>query len=803
MSLKPPSLVQRALLSSTRVPRYPRTEPARTATVKLSKRSSSSVTAPSAESNPDEPNDDIHGVNDAIVEAEEPTEPTAELAEGAEKPPPKRRTRASANKDSEVSSSLPNDLNILWLPNDPRLPQVDSTEIAAASGSALPPPEIFQEVLNNLHITLHPQTQHKAAYAAPGDSLVEPTLALYCPIEGGDYVIDETVRELGRRTGAEVVVLDAVHLAAGECGHFGKGAFHLQFLSCMVPNIIFHSAASVLQFTSHPLHFTSPPSRLGPAHGSQQAVEEEEDEDDDESPFVSSRVTLQLVAPSTVARPGRTVVTTSRRPSSSLPKVKAFFEELINIPAPLPEGSEPTTSRRVPRMIYIRDFPTLAASSSSWYPALLAAVRSRRQGPLARGSSPVHGPTTIVFGITPSIVAPVGPGSSGPSGPSGLVNLLMAHQNVSQGTAGMRAGKAEYGETEAAEKARERRLRERLRRWERGDPSLHDELPRLFSSNEVEERDSGSGVVFMGDHRPSNLSGGLPSMLAQALGGRLASRSNSPEDDKPARFFRTSVIVPGVRSVISEKSCRVSRRREINELTMRMGVASVGGFLPPLEATPDDVQYLDGEVEPDPSARRVWEDWGRTVEVWSSIRRIADRAVGKVISANTDDPSGLWHKPSLDSVPVDWDNVYEAWTVHKASRDMRKAWIQHSSGKPVVEPGDDDATQRVAAAQIDEVIERVKRDPELDQHEQRLLPCIVDTGMCSNHYSLNTVLIFINGLFSIDLNYVQPRPPAWKDHRLNTDDRFPATSASSSLPARYPQGACYDWLSAVRSTRHR
>jgi hypothetical protein len=36
-------------------------------------------------------------------------------------------------------------------------------------------------------------------------------------------VVDETVRELARRTGAEVVILDSVQLAAGEWGHFGKG----------------------------------------------------------------------------------------------------------------------------------------------------------------------------------------------------------------------------------------------------------------------------------------------------------------------------------------------------------------------------------------------------------------------------------------------------------------------------------------------------------------------------------------------------------------------------------------------------
>jgi hypothetical protein len=88
---------------------------------------------------------------------------------------------------------------------------------------------VFEEVLNNVHTSLHPQTQHKATYTTSSGPAVEPTLALYCPIEGGDYVIDDTVRELARRTGSDVVVLDAVHMAAGDCGHFGQGALYSPF----------------------------------------------------------------------------------------------------------------------------------------------------------------------------------------------------------------------------------------------------------------------------------------------------------------------------------------------------------------------------------------------------------------------------------------------------------------------------------------------------------------------------------------------------------------------------------------------
>ena len=214
--LKHPSLPHRALISSTRVARYPRKDPASVATPRLSKRSSSSVPTASGELNLDAADETPNSLAGA------PPQPP-ESPEDPEKP--KRRTRTSAAKDSEASP-LPNDLDILWLPQD--APTYDVREDAGSSTSppsALPPPELMHEVLTNLHLTLHPQTQHRAAYATGSGPPIEPSLALYCPIEGGDYVIDATVRELGRQSGAEVVVLDAVHLAAGECGHFSKGVY--------------------------------------------------------------------------------------------------------------------------------------------------------------------------------------------------------------------------------------------------------------------------------------------------------------------------------------------------------------------------------------------------------------------------------------------------------------------------------------------------------------------------------------------------------------------------------------------------
>ena len=130
-----------------------------------------------------------------------------------------RRTRisSSSNGKEQERLELPEELDILWLPTDSDITSVSTSDV-------LPPPEVLEEALNSLLITLHPKIQHKAVYPSGSSGrLVEPTLGLYCPFEGGDCVVDATVRELASRTGSEVLVLDAVQLAAGEWGAFGKG----------------------------------------------------------------------------------------------------------------------------------------------------------------------------------------------------------------------------------------------------------------------------------------------------------------------------------------------------------------------------------------------------------------------------------------------------------------------------------------------------------------------------------------------------------------------------------------------------
>ena len=146
--------------------------------------------------------------------------PEANPSPSTQKPNPPSREPTAPNGKNAPDATAPapalqvsNEQNFFW----------PYQSLSESESVTLPPPEVFEEVLNNVHISLHPQTQQKAAFSTPSGPPIEPTVALYCPIEGGNYIIDDTVRELARRTGSDVVVLDSVHMAAGEWGHFGEG----------------------------------------------------------------------------------------------------------------------------------------------------------------------------------------------------------------------------------------------------------------------------------------------------------------------------------------------------------------------------------------------------------------------------------------------------------------------------------------------------------------------------------------------------------------------------------------------------
>lgn len=453
------------------------------------------------------------------------------------------------------------------------------------------------------------------------------------------------------------------------------------------------------------------------------------DEDEDESPQISVPMTLHVL---TSGR-GRPILSSSSRNNSTQSKAKLFFDELVNIP-----GHSVSVSHK-PRIIYIRDFPTLAPSSSTWYPHLLSAVRQRRISPISR-TSPITKPTTIIFGITPSITPPASPYPPGPSG-QGLINLLMSrNSSSSMAASGSKPGKSDWGEDEAADKEREKRLKDRLRKWERGDAALHDELPMLSAVSD--EGENGikpkTGVVVIGGNGGMS---GLPPFL-ESLGSRFGDNRDESSDSGDTRFFRTSVLVPNVRSLTEERNCRVTRRREINELTMRMGVGAVGGNLDQRIEAPKNSSTIPEREETDEhgnnttaiksNEEKMWDDWGKRVEVWTTVKQIADRAVGSMFAINSSGPKT--EKISLQPTDIPWSAVHRAWNAQRCSRDLRQAWMKESWAKSTHgQEEENDDTDGVGEESTDDVLERIKQDPELEQHEQRLLPCIVDSGMLLTH----------------------------------------------------------------------
>ena len=317
---------------------------------------------------------------------------------------------------------------------------------------------------------------------------------------------------------------------------------------------------------------------------------------------------------------------------------------------------------------------------------------------------------------------------------------MSRNPSSSVGSSGSKPGRSDWGEDEVAEKEREKRLRDRLRKWEKGDAALQDELPMLSATADegVSNGRPKAGVVVIGGPRGMT---GLPPFLESALVSRSSDSRDGSPDSETTRFFRTSILVPSVRSLPHERGCRVARRREINELTMRMGVGAVGGVLDEKvtqdiysESTfqqEETVEDPTNTVTPHSDEARMWEDWGKRVEVWTTVKQVADRAVGCMVAANPSWPKS--DKSTLEPTAIPWSAVHRAWGAQRSSRDLRKAWMKESSGKTTREQDEDEDEHDEDDMKEDDndILERIKQDPELEQHEQRLLPCIVDAGMFS------------------------------------------------------------------------
>lgn len=407
---------------------------------------------------------------------------------------------------------------------------------------------------------------------------------------------------------------------------------------------------------------------------------------------------------------GRMVMPPSSRKPSSPSRLDLFFESLVNMPSPEDlTSSAPGLAQNRPRLIYIRDFPTLAPSSSSWYPSLLNAVRQRRRGLLARSSSISPSPVTIIFGMSPSIANPVNEGS--PGSITSLVNLI-ARNLMPQHSAKMDVTN-DFSESDNAQAAREKRLRARLRKWDKYPAALQAEFPKLRTRVEDREEPPLPGIILLGG--PNDSASNNPGMSIDVSAAH-------PQEEKGARFFRSTVLVPRWRSVDDERYVRMSRRREINELTMRMGIGAVGGVVESSPAFPESEDIL-----PTPEAPKspMWKEWGNKLESWSNVGKVSDRAVGSVIVQQSG--STYEEKPFVATTHVPWTAVQSAWVACNQLGTTRALWLKEAFGDKLDTQGDDDKTPAPGSAS-DEVVENLKNDPDLDPYETRLLPCIIDAS---------------------------------------------------------------------------
>lgn len=133
----------------------------------------------------------------------------------------------------------------------------------------------------------------------------------------------------------------------------------------------------------------------------------------------------------------------------------------------------------------------------------------------------------------------------------------------------------------------------------------------------------------------------------------------------------------------------------------------------------------------------------------------------EVDTSPTETPDG---QPPAVLTSVTWETVALAWKSYHQSHLHRKEWVkkQRPAQTSPLDP----------TPEFDDLIERVKADPTLEQHEKRLLGCIVDTvnmptTFASVHLPAKTIDA-IRTMVSLPLLYPQAfSSGVLKEHSMN------------------------------------
>jgi hypothetical protein len=209
-------------------------------------------------------------------------------------------------------------------------------------------------------------------------------------------------------------------------------------------------------------------------------------------------------------------------------------------------------------------------------------------------------------------------------------------------------------------------------------------------------------------------------VIALPFGGRGGhdGPGNGSSEQGVDGYFRVVGLVPGTRNKLMETRGRFGRRLQYNEVAFKMAVAEAGGIL-----TGRCIEDADnGSAQ---ALSRVALTWTQAFEPWRDLKMVADAVVGAALAENGFKPSG----PSLEPTVITWAQVEQTTSGSAALQDRKKVWVENAApANTIKDDGPAAAEVEGKVPEVDEVLESVRKDPDLDQHEQRLLGCIVDPG---------------------------------------------------------------------------
>ncbi|KAJ9122520.1 hypothetical protein QFC22_001949 [Naganishia vaughanmartiniae] len=577
---------------------------------------------------------------------------------------------------------------------------------------------------------------------------LDPTLAVVCPIEGGEYIVRQTIEKAASLVNADVVRIEAIEcLGLRQFGGLGQAGASLHLRS---------NPALVSEEIVAPSEETEDPPFI--------AIEEDVDESEHGGITIGQPIEISLPMPGGSAfspPPGMPVVmmkgdmadeSTRRRNKA---KVEKLFSEIVNVADQryhnAPESSSQGAEIR-PRVIYIQDAVAMASTFDQWFPALLKAVRARRRAGLASNEAQqnVLRPTTIVFGCSPSLLHTganlraksesdamaaedqANAVTDRPPIPPALMNFLNGIRKGGK-SGGVNAsndvGEPWKGSEEDDVVGRKRRLKRRLRRFRLSDErELRALLPDFGDSSEKapEERPSISGGVI----DLSAMWGAASSARGRRSRGNMEAGAMGDRD--VARPWKVLGTLPIKRDTARERRERQNQRLRINSLLLRKAIGLQGGEMTTeslaAELSGDDPKLTSSIQNELVDIRDSFAD---SIWPWLTVQHLASITIGHTLASSA--PPG---NPKKAHVPITWRAIAEASIFEEAVESQAAEFISScgindknaaDSQSPIAE-----STEKAAEPLRDPVVEEIKKDKTLNMHEKRLLGCIVDPTKLSS-----------------------------------------------------------------------